>query len=103
MNKQRSKKDLKNKFQSSAVAMYNDTAASVNDASKSEVSDLIQQHFKSQSDDHDKENIKKSSSTDPMIDDSEVDEIIKQHLMEEEKSQNSKPRKAIKKKAKKKS
>lgn len=38
-----------------------------------------------------------------MIDDSEVDEIIKQHLMEEEKSQNSKPRKAIKKKAKKKS
>lgn len=38
-----------------------------------------------------------------MIEDSEVDEIIKQHLMEEENSQHSKPRKAIKKKAKKKS
>lgn len=41
LNKQRSKKDLKNKFQSSAVAIYNEPASSLNDPSKSEVSEII--------------------------------------------------------------
>ena len=66
--KQRSKKDLKNKFQSNAVALYSEAPG----GDKSE-------------NDEDKENKKKTGEG--AIEDSEVDEIIKQHLMEEEKHQ----------------
>lgn len=112
LSQNRSKKDLKNKFQSSSATYYNQDL---------EHEPAIQQNIKTvitTQDENDKENkktkvyklsgnidqLKKKSAgtvqySDLIEDEEQVDDIINQHLMEEEQSNKSKP--AAKKKTKK--
>ena len=111
LNQNRSKKDLKNKFQSSSATYYNQDLEQ-----EPAIVQNIKTHVATQ-DENDKENkktkvyklsgnietLKKKSAgtvqySDLIEDEEEVDDIINQHLMEEE---QSKSRKNGKKKAKK--
>ena len=121
LNKNRSKKDLKNKFKSSS-AIYNngiktgepededDMIAKLDTSDTKHISDIIQRHIQKEEEDLKDKSGGSKSQCYPMppdldnmkqIDDNEIDEIIKQHLIEEEQT-SSKKKKGKKGKAKKK-
>ena len=125
LSKNRSKKDLKNKFKSSS-AIYNDGVKASEpededdikgDADTKNISEIIQRHI--QKEEAEKERAEKGQPAYPLptglagnldsikngksayqIDDSEIDEIIKQHLIEEEQSVAKEKLKIKKKKSK---